>query len=284
MTGLLGFGGAWRWRLSRSGRTGSDRGSPHGRGRMDEVSRAAAIDPPTPGGREVSAVSRSSCHVPATGEPAPVMAAEGWMRHRPVVPTRPRPEPDSPPDARAAARDAGLRYATDTRPGITRARSGKGFTYRDPDGTTDPRPRGHRAHPATGHPPGLDRRLDLPLAQRPPPGHRSRRAGPQAVPLSRATGSVRRGSEKFDRMLAFADALPRIRRRCDRDLGTRGLLAREGPGRGRAAPRDDAHPGRQRRVRPAQSLVRADDAARPPRPDRGRGRAVPVPREVRPAA
>jgi DNA topoisomerase-1 len=34
----------------------------------------------------------------------------------------------------------------------------------------------------------------------------------------------RRGTDKFDRMLAFAEALPRIRRRCDADLATRGLL------------------------------------------------------------
>jgi DNA topoisomerase-1 len=33
----------------------------------------------------------------------------------------------------------------------------------------------------------------------------------------------RRGTDKFDRMLAFAEALPRIRRRCDADLSTRGL-------------------------------------------------------------
>ena len=38
--------------------------------------------------------------------------------------------------ARAAARASGLRYATDSRPGITRVRAGLGFTYRDPDGTT----------------------------------------------------------------------------------------------------------------------------------------------------
>src|SRR6187549_3398921 len=35
--------------------------------------------------------------------------------------------------------------------------------------------------------------------------------------------SARRGSDKFDRMLAFAAALPRIRARCDRDLALDGL-------------------------------------------------------------
>jgi DNA topoisomerase-1 len=33
----------------------------------------------------------------------------------------------------------------------------------------------------------------------------------------------RRGTDKFDRMLHFAEALPQIRRRCDADLATRGL-------------------------------------------------------------
>ena len=37
-------------------------------------------------------------------------------------------------DEVAAAREAGLRYVTDDRPGITRRRAGKGFTYRDPFG------------------------------------------------------------------------------------------------------------------------------------------------------
>ncbi len=36
---------------------------------------------------------------------------------------------------RDAARAAGLRYATDARPGISRRRSGRGWSYRDPDGS-----------------------------------------------------------------------------------------------------------------------------------------------------
>jgi DNA topoisomerase-1 len=38
-----------------------------------------------------------------------------------------------------------------------------------------------------------------------------------------ARWSHRRGADKFDRMLAFAEALPRIRERCDRDLARAGL-------------------------------------------------------------
>ena len=37
-------------------------------------------------------------------------------------------------DEIAAAREAGLRYVTDDRPGITRRRAGRGFSYRDPFG------------------------------------------------------------------------------------------------------------------------------------------------------
>ena len=47
-------------------------------------------------------------------------------------------EPADP--AREAARAAGLRYATDTRPGITRRRAGRGFAYRDVDGRSITRP------------------------------------------------------------------------------------------------------------------------------------------------
>ena len=41
--------------------------------------------------------------------------------------------------ALSAARASGLRYASDARPGIRRLRAGRGFTYRDADGSTDSR-------------------------------------------------------------------------------------------------------------------------------------------------
>src|SRR5258705_3932952 len=120
------------------------------------------------------------------------------------------------------ARDAGLRYATDDRPGITRRRSGRGFTYRDGDrrpirdpeilggirslailaGWTDvwicPWPNGHLQ--ATG---------------------RDARGRKQYRYHERWT--KRRDLDKFDRMVAFARALPRLRRRVDADLARRGL-------------------------------------------------------------
>ena len=79
--------------------------------------------------------------------------------------------------------------------------------------------------------------------------------------------------------------LPRIRRRCDARPAHAGPAAREGPGRGRPAARADPHPGRQRRVRPAQPLVRPDDPARAATPaSTGTRGPLPLPRQVRPPA
>ena len=115
------------------------------------------------------------------------------------------------------------------------------------------------------HPAGLDRRLDLPVAERPPPGDRPGRPRPKAVPLSPATGASGAGPRS-------STGWSRSPRRCpgsgggsNSDLRKARPAPREGARRGRPAARADADPGRQRRVRPAQPLVRADDAARPAR-------------------
>ena len=44
------------------------------------------------------------------------------------------PMTDPSDDRKAAARASGLRYATDARPGYTRHRKGRGFSYRDTAG------------------------------------------------------------------------------------------------------------------------------------------------------
>ena len=129
---------------------------------------------------------------------------------------------DSRDDPRAVARASGLRYSTDSRPGFTRRRAGKGFTYRDTDGRqirdlevierirkivippawTDvwicPWPNGHLQ--ATGR----DAR-----------GRKQYRYHPR--------WREQRGAENFARMIAFAKALPSIRRTAERDLRKRGL-------------------------------------------------------------
>jgi DNA topoisomerase-1 len=130
--------------------------------------------------------------------------------------------PPSADDPVAAATDAGLRYVTDEAPGITRRRRGKGFSYRDVDGTplrdaetlqrirslaippawTEvwicPNPRGHIQ--ATGR----DAR-----------GRKQYRYHPRWREVRDAT--------KFSRMLEFGEALPALRRRIRRDLACPGM-------------------------------------------------------------
>ena len=120
------------------------------------------------------------------------------------------------------AREAGLRYATDTRPGISRRRSGNGFSYRDADGATiRDKPTLARIR-ALAIPPAWTDVWICPW----PNGHvqaSGRDARGRKQYRYHADWHHRRGIDKFDRMLAFAEVLPRIRRRCDADLAKRGL-------------------------------------------------------------
>lgn len=121
-----------------------------------------------------------------------------------------------------SARDAGLRYVSDEGPGIRRKRAGKGFSYIGPDGEvlrdakqlqrirslaippawTDvwiaPTPRGHIQ--ATG---------------RDAKGRKQYRYHPAWRAVRDAT--------KYHRMIAFAEALPRLRERVLRDMAVPGL-------------------------------------------------------------
>src|SRR4051794_6919703 len=127
-----------------------------------------------------------------------------------------------PESRREAAREAGLRFSTDSRPGITRRRSGRGWTYRGPDGATIqdretlarirslvvppawtdvwicPDPRGHLQ--ATGR----DAR-----------GRKQYRYHPRWREV--------RDEAKYTKLLTFARVLPLIRARVDADLKRRGL-------------------------------------------------------------
>jgi len=150
------------------------------------------------------------------------MALERGTAQRAHVQDRHPPDHDAPADPRAMARDAGLRYTTDARPGITRRRSGKGFSYRAPDGRTI------RDREVIGR----IRALAIPPAWTdvwicPSPNGHLQASGRDARGRKQyryhARWHQRRGTEKFDRMLAFSEALPRIRRRCDEDLARRGL-------------------------------------------------------------
>jgi DNA topoisomerase I len=120
------------------------------------------------------------------------------------------------------AREAGLRFSTDARPGISRIRSGRGFRYRSPDGAPV---RNERV---------LDRIRSLAV----PPAWADVWICPTADGHLQATGRDARGrkqyryhaefrsqreSAKFERLITFAKVLPRIRARVRRDLARRGL-------------------------------------------------------------
>jgi DNA topoisomerase-1 len=121
-----------------------------------------------------------------------------------------------------AARDAGLRYVDPADPGIERVRHGRGFVYREPDG---------RQVSAKGT---LDRiaSLVIPPAWRDVWISRSPNGHIQAVGRdARGRRQYRyhplwsevRDAAKYERTIAFGGALPRLRRRVDRDLRLRGL-------------------------------------------------------------
>ena len=125
-------------------------------------------------------------------------------------------------DPLAAARYARLRHVTDDIPGITRSRAASGFNYRAPDGNL------------IGDFATLARIKSLVI----PPAWTAVWICPFADGHIQATGRDARGRKqyryhprwrqtrdetKFDRMLMFSRALPRIRARVDADLRRHGL-------------------------------------------------------------
>lgn len=132
------------------------------------------------------------------------------------------PAPASLPDAPALARSAGLRYVSDSAPGITRAPDGKSFRYRNPGGqwiddvATLARIRALAIPPAwtdvwickldNGH---------LQATGRDARGRKQYRY--------HAHWRSVRDEVKYERMISFGQALPQIRRRVDADLQLPGL-------------------------------------------------------------
>src|SRR5258706_231475 len=117
---------------------------------------------------------------------------------------------------------AGLVYASDVEPGIRRVRRGRGFTYAGPDGkrvsdrATLDRIRGLVIPPAW---------KDVWISTR-PRGHlqaTGRDARGRKQRIYHAAWRTVRDADKFSRMVGFARALPRIRRRVARDMGLPGL-------------------------------------------------------------
>jgi len=121
-----------------------------------------------------------------------------------------------------AARDAGLRYSSDGRPGITRRRAGRGFSYRAPDGSVIRDEETLRRVRALAIPPAW---TDVWICPD-PSGHlqatgrdaRGRKQHRYHARFRRA-----RDAAKYSRLLEFARVLPRIRERVDADLAKPGL-------------------------------------------------------------
>jgi DNA topoisomerase IB len=135
-----------------------------------------------------------------------------------------RTDPHAAPSDAAAqtAADAGLVYVSDADPGITRRRAGKGFGYRAPDGK------------AVRDEKTLDRirALAIPPAYTEvwictqPRGHlqaTGRDARRRKQYRYHARWNATRGEGKFERIVAFGEALPRLRRRLRADLALKGF-------------------------------------------------------------
>jgi DNA topoisomerase-1 len=135
------------------------------------------------------------------------------------MPSRRRRAPLAPHES---AQAAGLRYVTDTSPGIRRKRAGSGFRYLNPDGT------------AVRDSATLARIRSLAI----PPAYTDVWICPSPTGHIQATGRDARGRKqyryhpkwrevrdetKFGRMLAFSEALPRLRRQVAKDLARPGL-------------------------------------------------------------
>src|SRR2546426_10646764 len=131
-------------------------------------------------------------------------------------------ETDASPDALEAAREAGLKWVTDTQHGIHRRRKGSGLIYLDANGK-QVRDEDH-----------LYRARSLVI----PPAWTDVWICPNEFGHIQATGRDARGRKqyryhskwrevrdgnKYYRMMAFAKALPRIRRRVRADLRKPGL-------------------------------------------------------------
>src|SRR3954471_1067847 len=125
-------------------------------------------------------------------------------------------------DAEEAARDAGLRYVTDDRPGISRERKGDDWIYRKPDGSRITNQRTIDRINAIVIPPAwtnvwicTDPRGHIQATGRDERGRKQYRYHVRW----RAT----RDETKFDRMVEFGEVLPRIREQVERDLAKKGL-------------------------------------------------------------
>jgi DNA topoisomerase-1 len=137
-----------------------------------------------------------------------------------------RPEPTIVPDPAEAAEEAGLRYVSDRQPGYTRKPKGDSFEYFDVE----------------GRPISDEQRLLRIKRLAVPPAWKDVWICPSPNGHIEATGRDARGRKqyryhdrwrevrdenKYERMVNFGDALPKIRRRVRKDLALSGLPRRK---------------------------------------------------------
>ena len=129
---------------------------------------------------------------------------------------------DSIIDPEDAAISAGLTYVNDDMPGITRQRSGKGFSYKGPDGRTITDKAERKRLASLAIPPAYvdvwicpDPRGHIQATGRDAKGRKQYRYHLEFREL--------RDSSKYDRMLDFARGLPQLRAQVDADMSRRGL-------------------------------------------------------------
>jgi DNA topoisomerase-1 len=125
-------------------------------------------------------------------------------------------------DPLESAKAAGLRYVTDDEPGIRRRKSGKGFSFLDPQGRTVKDEKTLERIRKLAIPPAW---TDVWICPR-PNGHlqaTGRDARGRKQYRYHANWREVRDETKFGRMIAFGDSLPKIRERIDRDMSLRGL-------------------------------------------------------------
>lgn len=125
-------------------------------------------------------------------------------------------------DAPAVARKVGLRYVDDSKPGITRHKTRAGFRYVGPDGKPVRDEEALERIRSLAIPPAWTEVWICPLAN----GHiqaTGRDAKKRKQYRYHAQWRSVRDESKYERMLSFGRALPRIRARVNEDLALPGL-------------------------------------------------------------
>ncbi len=135
---------------------------------------------------------------------------------------RRKPVPELLPDPVESAEAAGLRYVSDTMPGIRRKKAGSGFTYTGPDGKAIKDPATLNRIRSLAIPPAY---TDVWIC--PSPSGHVQATGRDARRRKQYRYHLRwrevRDETKFGRVLAFSEVLPRIRKQVQSDLSKQGL-------------------------------------------------------------